>query len=690
MTETKATTQASPTLLSPNFRHLSKLLPLLAHHGAKAERAVFDDPLSALFRLRLFGEVLAQEVAATIGLALEPRESQLDLLRRLRDVGVIDFEVADFFHALRTRGNDAVHEGRGTQRDALNALRMAWNLGNWFQRAFKNPSYKSGPFVPPPDPQEAEVALLAELAGLRQTVADHEAQVTSLAETVEQKELMRAQAEAMAKIAYENLAVALDLAGETEARAAKLEEEFQAKLEAVRAKVVAAPKLDVDAVIQMAQQATNTFQLDESETRLLIDAQLRAAGWEADSVALSYRGGGRPSKGRNVAIAEWPTASGPADYILFAGLTPIAVVEAKRKATDVAGAIEQAKRYSKSFSFTGEPAAEGAPWGEFGIPFLFATNGRPFLRQLKTKSGIWFLDARRATNHPRPLEDWYTPQGLAELLKQDSEKADARLRAESSDYLPLRDYQHAAIAAVERAIAAGRQDMLLAMATGTGKTRLALCVIYRLLKAGRFRRVLFLVDRTALGEQAHNAFKDVRLESLQTLTEIYDVKGLGDLQPEPDTRLHVATVQGMVRRLMVASDGGAPVPVDWYDCIVVDECHRGYALDQEMSDLEVEFRSEAEYISKYRRVLDHFDAVRIGLTATPALHTTEIFGPPIYEYGYRQAVIDGYLTDHEPPIRILTKLNQEGIHWSAGADGSWLRRCGPLRSGSGWSGSACS
>src|SRR5690606_5056493 len=133
----------------------------------------------------------------------------------------------------------------------------------------------------------------------------------------------------------------------------------------------------------------------------------------------------------------------------------------------------------------------------------------------------------------------------------------------------------------------------------------------------------FLVDRTALGEQAHAAFGDVRLENLQSFTEIYDVKGLGDLRPEADTRLHFATVQGMVKRLMYASDEADPVPVDWYDCVIVDECHRGYALDQEMSDLEVRYRSQDDYISKYRRVLDHFDAVRIGLTATPALHTTK-------------------------------------------------------------------
>jgi type I restriction enzyme R subunit len=666
MAATEPSAQDSAGIASPNFGHLAKVVPLLALHGVKAERFVFDEPVTALFRLRQFGEVLAQEVAATTGLYTSEFEPQVDLLRRLKDAGIIDFEVADLFRALRKAGNLAVHSNQGTKRDALHSLRIAWKLGVWFRQAFKDPNFKGGPFIPPPDPHHAEYALKAELDQLRQTVAEHEAQVSQLKATVKQQAALQARTKAEAKTAYGDLAVALELAGETEAKAARLEAEFKTKLQTLQAKVAAAPKPTVDAVIQQAQQATNQFQLDESETRLLIDAQLQAAGWEADTVAISYKSGVRPTKGKNLAIAEWPTTSGPADYVLFAGLTPIAVIEAKRKAKDVVGAIEQAKRYSRDYRFTGEPAAAGAPWDKYGIPFLFATNGRPFLRQLKTKSGIWFLDARRSTNHPRPLEGWYTPQGLLDLLKQDIEKADKKLQTEPSDYLPLRDYQHGAINAVENAIASGQQDMLLAMATGTGKTRLALCLIYRLIKAGRFRRVLFLVDRTALGEQAHNAFKDLPLENLQTFTEIYDVKGLGDLKPEPDTRLHVATVQGMVMRLMYSGEDADPLPVDWYDCVIVDECHRGYALDREMSDLQVEYRSEADYISKYRRVLDHFDAVRIGLTATPALHTTEIFGPPIFEYGYRQAVIDGYLVDHEPPVRILTKLNQEGIHWKAG------------------------
>ncbi|MEO0970096.1 MAG: type I restriction-modification system endonuclease, partial [Cyanobacteria bacterium J06639_18] len=97
-------------------------------------------------------------------------------------------------------------------------------------------------------------------------------------------------------------------------------------------------------------------------------------------------------------------------------------------------------------------------------------------------------------------------------------------------------------------------------------------------------------------------------------------------------------------------------------------CHRGYLLDRELSETELTFRNYDDYISKYRRVLDHFDAVKIGLTATPALHTSEIFGEPIYTYTYRRAVIEGWLIDHEPPIRLKTKLAESGIVWEAGEE----------------------
>ena len=333
---------------------------------------------------------------------------------------------------------------------------------------------------------------------------------------------------------------------------------------------------------------------------------------------------------------------------------------------DVSGSLEQAKRYSRGYSVTPDQLEAGGPWDKYKVPFLFATNGRPFLRQLATKSGIWFLDARRAENLSRPLEGWYTPEGLLAMLKQDIDKAEEQLKTESTEYLGLRDYQLAAIRAVESAIEKGERSCLVAMATGTGKTRTCIGLFYRLLKTRRFRRVLFLVDRSALGEQTANAFKEARLENLQTFTEIFDVKELGDLKPDSDTKLQIATIQGMVKRILFPSDENDVPPVDQYDCIVVDECHRGYLLDREMGDTEFQFRDESDYISKYRRVLDHFDAVKIGLTATPALHTTEIFGRPVFQYSYREAVIDGLLVDHEPPIRIVTKLAEDGIHWKAG------------------------
>lgn len=131
------TTDDSVGRASPNFGHLATVVPLLALHGAKAERYVFEDPSVALVKLRQFGEVLAQEAAARTGLYTSPTEAQADLLRRIRDEGLIDFEVADLFHALRKAGNRAVHHGVGTQRDALHGLQMAWRLGAGSRRLLR-------------------------------------------------------------------------------------------------------------------------------------------------------------------------------------------------------------------------------------------------------------------------------------------------------------------------------------------------------------------------------------------------------------------------------------------------------------------------------------------------------------------------------------------------------------------------
>src|SRR5262249_26898205 len=312
----------------------------------------------------------------------------------------------------------------------------------------------------------------------------------------------RQEAEAAAQRAYDDLTTALELATTTEQQLAQERQQFQQRLAELQAQAAAAPDEQRTAVVELAQHEAEELDLDEAATRRIIDQQLREAGWEADTQALTYAIGACPVRGRNLAIAEWPTSNGPADYVLFVGLTPVAVVEAKRQRRDVAGAIEQARRYSRGYTVGAEQQSPGGPWGAYNVPFLFATNGRPFLRQIAEKSGIWFGDARQDTTHPRALEAWYTPEGLSQLLQQDSAAADARLAAEPTNYLPLRDYQEQAIRIIERRIAEGQRELLVAMATGTAKTITCIGLAYRLIKAKRFRRILFLVDRNTLGEQA--------------------------------------------------------------------------------------------------------------------------------------------------------------------------------------------
>ena len=203
------------------------------------------------------------------------------------------------------------------------------------------------------------------------------------------------------------------------------------------------------------------------------------------------------------------------------------------------------------------------------------------------------------------------------------------------------------------------------MATGTGKTRTILGMIYRFLKTNRFRRILFLVDRTALGEQAHDVFNDVKLEDLQPLNKIYNINTLDDINLASETRIQVATVQGMIARIMSDDKERIPSSGD-FDCIIIDEAHRVYTLDRELSEAELLYRDQNDFVSKYKKVIEYFDAVKIGLTATPALHTTQIFGNAVYTYSYREAVIDGYLVDYDAPHIIKTELNQHGIHHNKG------------------------
>ena len=415
--------------------------------------------------------------------------------------------------------------------------------------------------------------------------------------------------------------------------------------------------------------------INEFETRKIIDEQLRKVGWEVDSNNLSYSKGTRPQRGRNIAIAEYPTENGFADYVLFVGTEAVAVIEAKANYKDVSAVIDcQCKEYSRTLC----DVDEFNNFCGYKVPFTFATNGKAYCQQLETKSGIWFLDLRESNNTPKALHGWISPFGIVELLKRNISVGNEKLKRLSLDLLRdedglnLRDYQIEAIQSVEQAIISGQKNILVAMATGTGKTRTVLGMIYRFLKTARFRRILFLVDRNSLGEQAQNVFSDVKLEDLLPLDKIYNVGKLGEKNFSRETRLQVATVQSMVKRVLYDDSSFG---VTDFDLIIIDEAHRGYILDRELADDEISFRDQSDYQSKYRSVIEYFDAVKIALTATPALHTTEIFGKPVFKYSYRQAVIDGYLVDHDSPHELETNLSVGGIHYKKG---DFITRCDPL------------
>ncbi|MAO56316.1 MAG: type I restriction-modification system endonuclease [Rhodospirillaceae bacterium] len=652
------------TIVSANFSFLAKHDEQLFRHAALAERYFPDDPNTSLIKVRQFAELLAQIVAASTARFESQEEKFVDLLRRLSLDRAVPRQVVDLFHQLRKSGNAAAHDGADDHRQALAALKIARQLGIWFHRTYRNePQFKPGPFIPPSPPEDATAALREEIERLREELAASQSEAERAQRAADEEAERRESAEEKAKretaerVEWEELAIEAD----------RHREELKQLLEAQQVESEALPSMELVARMDAGEEAAEAIDLDEADTRVLIDQQIRDRGWEVDTNELRFSKGIRPAKGRNMAIAEWPTASGPADYALFVGTRCFGIVEAKRKRKNVSAAIDQSERYSKGIKLEDGAEAVGGPWGEYVVPFVFAANGRPYLKQLATQSGIWFRDARKATNHRRAMNDWPTPDGLLGRLEVDRDAAHAELNAQPIEFgFPLRPYQKEAIGAVEEALEHDQREILVAMATGTGKTKLSIALLYRLLAAKRFRRICFVVDRSALGSQAAGEFSTTKVVSGKTFAEIFGLKGLEDVVPDLETRVHICTIQGLVKRVLYQQEPGDIPPIDQYDLMVVDECHRGYLIDREMADQDLGFRNEADYISKYRRVLEHFDAVKIGLTATPALHTVEIFGEPVFRYSYREAVVDGFLIDHEPPVRITTALAEAGIVFKKG------------------------
>lgn len=371
-----------------NFGHLKAHDEQLVRLGLLAERYFAEDPNTCLLKLRQLAEVLAQLAASRIGLFTTPEERQADLLRRLQDHGIVPREVGALFHEVRKAGNDANHKLAGEHRTALLALRLTWQLGVWFHRTFKDPGFKSGPFVPPSPPADEGAELKAELDTLRAELAEFRAAHQDTAQALEATQAQVRQTEED-RAFWESMAA--------QAEAAK--HELAKHLESLQAQAAIQPAQAVAKFVAAANTASANITISEADTRKLIDGQLAAAGWTVDSASLTFnKGGARPQKNRHLAIAEWPTETGPADYVLFIGLTPVGVVEAKRKNVDVSGALQQAKRYSRSFKATVQtelPAINYGAQGAFRVPFAFSSNGRPYLRQLATKSGVWFCDLRR-------------------------------------------------------------------------------------------------------------------------------------------------------------------------------------------------------------------------------------------------------------------------------------------------------
>lgn len=605
--------------MKSNFEYLKRYWPALAQIGAAAENYLYSDPNACIYKLGMFGERLILEIFVFEHIP-EPTvdNTHSNRIRLLKREGLIPKKIDDILYAIRKTRNNAVHSGEDSVDDAKILLQMTYNLSTWFMEVYGDWGYIPADFVMPE----------------KVVLPDYEA-------------IIKEQEDTIAALSH--------------------------KVEFISTQ---ASNKSTTERVQKAETTSENMELSEAETRYLIDEQLRKYGWEADTNNIRYSKGTRPQKSKNFAIAEWPTDSkvsknGYADYALFVGLQLVGIVEAKKANIDIPSVIDyQCKDYAQLIKPEHNEYVI-KQWGSYKVPFVFATNGRKYLKQIETKSGIWFLDLRNNSNAPKALQGWISPQGIMELLEKDISSANATLQntpfdlLRDPDGLNLREYQIRAIEAAEKAVIDGKQTVLLSMATGTGKTRTILGMIYRFIKSDRFKRVLFLVDRTALGEQAADVFREVKIEELMTLDSIYNIKGLDEKEIDKETKIHIATVQSLVKRILYLESDTKPSVTD-YDLIVVDEAHRGYILDKEMSETEMLYRNQDDYISKYRTVIEYFDAVKLALTATPALHTTEIFGKPVFNYSYREAVIDGYLVDHDAPHNIKTKLRVEGINYQKG------------------------
>ena len=388
---------------------------------------------------------------------------------------------------------------------------------------------------------------------------------------------------------------------------------------------------------------THANQNPEQLARDHIDKLLLASGWVIQDKKNINR-----VASLGVAIREYQTDVGPADYVLFVEGKPIGIIEAKREEEGhrLTTVEEQSVEYATSKLKYCDNAA---------LPFVYESTGE------LTR----FTDYRDPKPRSRPVFTFHRPETFQEWLKKDKS---LRTGLQDIPALPtegLRDCQISAINNLEHSFKENRPKALIQMATGSGKTYTAITFIYRLLKYAGAKRILFLVDTKNLGEQAEQEFMSfVPNDDNRKFTELYAVTRLKSSFIPPDNQVYISTIQRMYAILQdkeldekaeeenpneTRFAGKQPlpvvynekVPIEFFDFIVVDECHRSiYNL--------------------WKQVLDYFDAFQIGLTATPDNRTFGYFNQNLVsDYGYEKAVIDGVLVPYNV-FTIQTKITKDG------------------------------
>ena len=249
---------------SQNFAFLATHEERLAVLGEQAERYFQLDPPACIIRLRQLSEAIAQEAAACAGQYTSSEDSQLDLLRRLRDARVINREVADLFHVIRKAGNLAAHENAGTPSDALHCLKLARQLAIWFHRTFgSDPRFKPGPLAPPKPPPDATAALNAQLELLKQKLRNTQSEAEAAKAAAEEAAFNQLTAEERAREREEEFSALEALMDEAAAR----ESEMLARLSALQTKAAEAGPTQFELIVAKADEAGAALDLDEADTR---------------------------------------------------------------------------------------------------------------------------------------------------------------------------------------------------------------------------------------------------------------------------------------------------------------------------------------------------------------------------------------------------------------------------------------